>query len=637
MLLTRYKAAFWLSMVCSWCLCGQVSAELDPEVKKPYTLQIVLHFKKHRNLTQVFQTQVKNELKDGLQAALGDLAQVDVVDLDELARKDASQRPLLEEAVGQGLQRALDSWNWLSDRKTHFVFIDFVDYRYDIQSRQYDGFTGLASPVVRHSQVDDRQLVSRQAALLVDKDFGVAGTLGKMEGDIVEVPLKAGNTGAALDHWIKKGDVLAVSQIVQGSRNRSLRLPWTLLQVNEEPRDGVCRCRLYYRRENPLPRRSSILGYRCLKLGATDAPLRVRLISDDERRPKPLAGREIRIAAKSFDEEPLDKQSTTPDGLMPSPTSQTYHNLAFVKIFDGGMALAQVPVEIIDDRTVTIPISDDPTTQQRGQLLRDRERWIRHLYDSLEAAAAVVKELNVMNKSPEGALAKAQAALKAIDADVGSATSERDIIIAESAKLGKPIDLSEGEKRIADLRTRRQILEQYVAKCAQIVKEEQDPKRREAQQTWERGRLLEKEAEFQQAITAYESVVAQFDDPKLRGELQKLKDAWQLHDEQHRRADSFIYVTWPKLQKAKEIRDNLAKAKEAFETCRNYRDVLRPRKLLKVNLAHTAKIENELEGLRSESEDDRKTAEIIADLADKLKAFSDQISDYLRKAKPADQ
>src|SRR5262249_12642053 len=162
----------------------------------------------------------------------------------------------------------------LSDAKIHFVLIDFADGRYVIQARQYDGLTGLASPVVRRRENSDRQLVAREAALLVDKDFGMVGTVAgdaralKASGDKVDIFLKGGKVGASQDHWVKKGDVFAVAQIINqgGARQRSYRVPWTLLQVAQEPKDGLCRCRLFFRHENPLPAAATIAGYRCLKL-----------------------------------------------------------------------------------------------------------------------------------------------------------------------------------------------------------------------------------------------------------------------------------------------------------------------------------------------------------------------------------
>ena len=47
---------------------------LDPETGVPYQLQVVLHVAEHRLLTPTFQDMVERELRDSLQAALGDLA-----------------------------------------------------------------------------------------------------------------------------------------------------------------------------------------------------------------------------------------------------------------------------------------------------------------------------------------------------------------------------------------------------------------------------------------------------------------------------------------------------------------------------------------------------------------------------------
>src|SRR5581483_6120008 len=51
----------------------------QPEAHTPYHLQVVLHVAKHRLLTDVFRDRVERELRDGLQASLGELARVEVV------------------------------------------------------------------------------------------------------------------------------------------------------------------------------------------------------------------------------------------------------------------------------------------------------------------------------------------------------------------------------------------------------------------------------------------------------------------------------------------------------------------------------------------------------------------------------
>ena len=79
------------------CLCGSTSAALDPETKKPYQVTVVLHVAKHRLLTPVFRDRVESEIRDGLQAALGDLAEVKIV----------YEHPKLAEVLEKGLPRSI--------------------------------------------------------------------------------------------------------------------------------------------------------------------------------------------------------------------------------------------------------------------------------------------------------------------------------------------------------------------------------------------------------------------------------------------------------------------------------------------------------------------------------------------------
>src|SRR5438105_228095 len=102
----------------AWCLLPLSSARgaLDPESNKPYHLQVVLRIAENRLLTPVFRDLVERELRQSLQAALADLARVEIV----------RDHPLLKEVEAKGLQVALDGYSALSDTKTHFVLIDFV-------------------------------------------------------------------------------------------------------------------------------------------------------------------------------------------------------------------------------------------------------------------------------------------------------------------------------------------------------------------------------------------------------------------------------------------------------------------------------------------------------------------------------
>src|SRR5437660_10687994 len=101
------------SSLCSLCLCGETLAQLDPEKDSPYQLQVVVRVADHPPFTAAFKKQVKRELGDGLQAAFGDLARVEVV----------YSHPLLKEIDARGLQVALEGWKEVGPQKTHFGLI----------------------------------------------------------------------------------------------------------------------------------------------------------------------------------------------------------------------------------------------------------------------------------------------------------------------------------------------------------------------------------------------------------------------------------------------------------------------------------------------------------------------------------
>src|SRR5713101_8244653 len=98
-------------------------AALEPELQKPYELNVVLHIAEHPLLTPVFRGQVERELHAHLQSTLEGLANVHLL----------REHPLLSEVEAKGLQQALDNWRMVSDAKTHFVLIDFLNGAYEIQ------------------------------------------------------------------------------------------------------------------------------------------------------------------------------------------------------------------------------------------------------------------------------------------------------------------------------------------------------------------------------------------------------------------------------------------------------------------------------------------------------------------------
>src|SRR5947209_5651896 len=114
-----------LALLAASISCGAAGAS-DAEAAKPFDYRIVLRIAPHRLLTPAFRKQLRDELQDGVQAALGPLAQVGV--------SDAAQSP-----DGWLDPSTLDAHSAIGPAKRHFVDIAFVDGRYVVRARQLDG------------------------------------------------------------------------------------------------------------------------------------------------------------------------------------------------------------------------------------------------------------------------------------------------------------------------------------------------------------------------------------------------------------------------------------------------------------------------------------------------------------------
>jgi len=621
---------FLLSILCCFCFSGLSPAQLDPEKNSPYQLQLVLRVADHPPFTPVFKEQVKRELQAALQDALGDLAKVDVVDT----------HPQLKEIDRKGMQAALEGWKEISSSKTHFVLIDFANGQYEIQTGQHDGLTGLSSPVTRNGRTPDREFVARRAALLIQRDFGLVGTLEpNYTGAEVRVILKASSLGVPLDKWIKKDDVFAVAQIKKISNSpRSSRIPWALLKATEAPKDGVCRCQLFSRFKDPLEKGASILGYRCLKLGTTTAPLHLRLVNSKDL--LPLAGQPVAVGAGDFTSKPKEERSTQADGSL--FTRDAFQNIAFVRILDvGGEVRAQIPVEILGDRTVVLSI--DRQSESEGQFLLTRKRLIGRLYESIQVVGELFQEINKDVESPktaQRALEKAQNGLKAMDNEITSLNQELASLKKEAQGLPKglqagKLDLTEGERRFQELKSKRDELERFTNTLAKALQEANSPENQRLRAQVAQAQLLENDGEFEQAIQLYESIMQKGGDQSaLAAHWKKLKASWEVKDQRHQGARDFIYRDWAKYATAKEMKQHLADARQAFQICRNADDKLSPLKLLKTNIAHTVQLNKESEGLEAEkNEDDRAKIQTIADVAEELKKLTDEINTFLNEPK----
>jgi hypothetical protein len=638
-MIPHHRTAVLLAALGSLCLAGRSPGQgLDPGADKPYRLRVVLGIAEHRLLTPIFQEQVQRELGDSLQAALGDLATV------EVTRK----HPHLKEAMRDGLQQSLEGWRDLEDTKTAFVLINYANGEYEIMTRQHDGLTNQATGIVRRERIPDpdRQLVARTAALLVGQDFGPVGTVtNKRDAQTVDVTLKGAALGVPLDRWIKKDDVLALVQISQGSGGpRATRVPWAVLRVQQGPDNGVCTCQLFNRHPNPLQQGPSILGYRCVKLTTTRAPLRLRLVQANARTSTPVPNQQIHVRRQGFTGEDLTRVQGTTDGDGFFSTDKegdkgVYDGLAFVSVVNGNNLMAKIPVPIFDDRTVVIPvnISADTTVQ----LTLRKELWVGQVYESLLAVATLFKDLEglLKDKKREDALNRAQSGLKGLQEDLTRFAQQRDELYTDAKSSGARLDLGEGDERLKELKVGQTKLQDLLARLEKVVNEENDPKRKELQAKVSQAQVFEGEADFGKALDLYEQVLSSgmLDDTELRKHYEKLKQAWEIKSDKHRQARDFIYEVFPGIDPLK-LTEHLNEARGAFETCKAVGDTLSPLKLLNVALEDAGKLKEKLNSLQPDvNEDDRTVAKHIAEVADGLNKLVKDVKAYLDAAAPPEK
>jgi hypothetical protein len=590
---------------------------------------VVLDFADNRALTDLFKDQVQRELTDNLRAAFGKLANVTVV-----RKHDA-----LKEIEAKGLQQALDgpAWKNVSDKKTHFVRIDFVNGKYEIQARQHDGMTGQSGPIVRKASTRERPFVARTIGLLIDRDFGIVGAVpDKEEGGRLEVKLIGKEADVALDRWVQKGDVFALVQIVRsGGRERAVRVPWALLQAQEPPREGVVTCRLYHRHKTPLDQTPGFVAFRCIKLATIKAPLRVRFVKAGAKLPTVENGLFLHIRRHGFDgeDEAKEEGAIDSDGFFQSRGNKPYDGIAFVSVFKPDTDLgARIPVALVDERTIIVAIN--LKAEASAPLRRRLNQWVQHVYDGLQTNRILFKELNelaVKEGQRAAAVDKAKDALKNLKNDLANREKEIDVLkkVAADAKVDFTGPMkqqeAEGKQRLMLLQADSNELEKFIDGQSKVLADQNNPAKQKLYGLVEQARGLEAEAEFPKALALYEKAIDDgIKEPaviKRRDELKKRLTPTSLA---HAKAQKYVYDTWPRFDAAK-MKEQVDEAQQAFAACRDAKDTLTPRKLLKVAIGHVAKLKQQIDVLKpDEREEDQKPAE---ELAAVLKALSQLIGD----------
>jgi hypothetical protein len=624
----RAAVPLLLSVLSPLCRPDAPRAAAQGEVHKPYHLRIVLHVAKNRLLTDVFRDRVERDLRDGFQAGLGELGKVEVV----------RDHPRLPDVLANGLFQSLNGWRDRSDVKTHFVLIDFSGVHYEIQARQYDGSTGRPSPVVRRDRTRDRDFVAKAVALLILQDFGVIGTVvSPPEGpqQLVKLELRGGALGD-LSRLVRKDDVFLLVPPGGGSPPE---LRWSLLQVQEPPRtdarDGVCVCRFFHRYEI-----SSIAGYRCIKVGTVEAPLRLRWMQDGPRGLKPLQeSLSLEVRRHGFKGEDATKLTRSTDAAGGLDTSRdgdkgVFAHVAFVSVTSGSLGTKpQVPVPLFDDQTVVVEVS--PSQKSADLAGFHKAAWEANVSESLLVQINLFKELEALGAKPDQrgeVVARARAGLDRTRADYKRLMEERAELLREAGS--NPPNTAREDQRLKDLQEGERLLERFIGEQKKIEDEENDPKRKAWRSEVQRAQLLEKDLEYGKAIAIYERLQREgYQDAAMDRHLKDLQKLWKTVDGKHEAARDFIYRVWPTLDTA-GLKDNLEKARQALTECQRARDLVSIRKLFKATEAHAIRLEKEARELNPRiNVDDEAPARRIQEVSPGLVKLASDIQAYLQQNK----
>jgi hypothetical protein len=575
-------------------------AALEAEADTPYRLHVVLWLQDNPLFTPVFQARIQREIRDSFAAALGDLGLVEVHDgRDLLSGKVpptpvlARLRDLLRDVEHLGLDRALEGSHKLSQSKAHFVTIEFRDGFYVIRARQVDGMTGLASPLVRETRTNDRELVARSACLVMQRDFGVVGTIdpANVSADEATIVLQAGRRHGSFVNWLSKGDVMAISRIREERGGQyGDRVEWALLQTAEEVKDGKCRCRLLSRFKDPLRPAPSVSGYRCMRLGTAMARVALRLV--DERLDS-IPSLRVTFAADSFNAKSDDEGSTDAYGLIES--AKAYRNVVFLQAYSESLLRARIPMEVLGEGRVAVCVlPSDRQGELMGHLRADISHFIDLLNENLLAGDELTRELNEIGdaKHREEALQKAEKAHERSQKELAAFRTDLATLRArwqESGSAGQG-PWAEVEEFISALERKNNHLERYMADLRKVIAEENDPLRAALLEKLAKAGGLEEAAEFDAALRLYEEAIQDAKDKKLVqkyiAHVDQLKKAWAIKDENHRRARAFIYDVWPKADSEAELSGHMDDAFKALQACQAAGDRLTPQRLLKANTTH---------------------------------------------------
>ena len=621
-------------------------AQLDPEVKQPYQWRVVLAARPHPLVTPEFRERVKRDVVAALQTGLGPLGAVEVIDLADLATWPRDKwEPLWQQFDDKGFT-ALDAPRNLTGAKTHFLRVEYRDGKFHLESRQYDGFTGLSSPLVRAQAVRAPEQVGRTAGLMLDRDFGLAGTAELVAGrtDLAKVTIRGAGLGP-VGGLVQVGDVFALAAVrktnrpapppVRSATGKIIAPPpgsvpppgltstpreFTLLKVTEVEADGGLRCVVLTRYQTGLPAGGGVVGYRCMRLGTVKAPVAVRLVATDGTVYKTASTVSVRATDTDFSaaagaEAPavFSFHAGTAQFRSPRPLA----NVACVTVALGPTQFKRFPVPILDDAPITLPFDVDPAKEERAAFERAVLAAASAAADARLAQTVCFGEVAKLIDKQKNAEALARAKGGRNAAETAALEQSGELArLREQAKTVPGAASADGlfakiEQNLAALRAYNVQLKGHIDKIEEVVKKENDPAAAardvQAEALNARIKLLLSGGEVDQALAAYDQLIALVpESAEVKARRAALAAEWKVKDDAHQQARDYLLKTWPAVATIQDFKDSLPLVRKEVDALKKNGDKWAVRKLLVAFSTAGVKLNELVTTLDPASEADKK-------------------------------
>jgi tetratricopeptide (TPR) repeat protein len=620
---------------------GPAFAQLDSEPKTPCLWRVVLKVQPHPLLSASFRDHVKHDVVAALQPAIGQLGTVEVLELPELLKTVSNdQRDSLWQQFDDKGFAALDGSRDLTGAKTHFLTIAYRDGQYHLESRQYDGFAGLASPLVRKQSVRAPELVGRIAGLMLNRDFGLTGSFDPMPGNVesVRVSLRGGQLGG-IDRLVKIGDIFSVSAVSKTDRpapppirtatGKIIAAPpgsvpppalkaeprkFTLLRVTEVGNDGTVKCGVLTLYQNVFAGGRNTVGYRCMKLGTVEGPLTVRLVTQNPENQKSTGAATVRATENGF-KAPKETRDLLKfkDGLFRSDRALAH--VACVTVEHGNRSVP-FPVPVLSADPVNLPFEINDDLQRKAENLRSLLAAVSHVTDArnaqticFEATAKLIEK-----KKNSDALARAKDGFKSADeADKSIVDDLTKLKEAPDLPAEAPRLIASIERQLAALRQFNTQLSAHIKMLEKVVARENDPtaiaEEVQAEALTTRITLLLSRGDVEEAINAYDQLVTLLpNSPEVKARRDKLKADWAPKNDAHSKARDYLLKKWAAIATIPDYKESLPELGRAIDECKKNGDKHTLRKMLTLFTAAGAKLNDLVAPLDPNADADRKLA-----------------------------